>query len=385
MKEQQDINELFQKYINQTISAAELKLLQALVQDTAHEQQLESLLEQYFVGDLQQDQPLAEASRAIRSQAWEGIQLHINKVAATKPLFNRWYIKTAAAAAIVLATVGSFYFFNHREDVILNHTIVADIQPGGNKATLKSSSGGVYNLSGSKGEIIVDSNNIHYEDGVILKNEAENEIITLSTPRGGQYKVTLSDGTKVWLNAASSIVYPTNFTADERKVELTGEAYFEVAHNANQPFIVATKNQKIKVLGTTFNVNAYNDDSKTVTTLLTGSVQLSKNNNSILGKLTPGQQAVLNGGNVNIENVDATIFSAWKDGEFRFKASSLVDVLRQIERWYDVDIDYANVPSDIFIHASINRNRQLSTVLIALEKITDLKFQVKGRSIKLMH
>lgn len=385
MIEQQDINELFKKYISQTISAAELKLLQALVQNTAQEQQLESLLEQHFVGDLKIDQPLAETSQVIKSQAWEGIRQRINRPKATRSLFSRWYIKTAAAAAIILVTAGSFYFFSNQHKAILNDTIAADIQPGTNRAILKSSKGGVYNLSGSKGEIIVDGENIHYEDGVILKNEAENETITLSTPRGGQYKVTLSDGTKVWLNAASSIVYPTNFTADERKVELTGEAYFEVAHNENQPFIVATKNQKIKVLGTTFNVNAYNDDSKTVTTLLTGSVQLSKNNNGLLGKLAPGQQAVLNEGSLHIEEVDATVFSAWKDGQFRFKASSLADVLKQIERWYDVDVDYADVPSDIYIHASINRNRQLSTVLSALEKITNLKFQVKGRSIQLMH
>lgn len=383
MKAQQDINELFQKYIDQTITAPELKLLNAMVQDQAQQQKLDGLLEQHFSNHLTDSEQLSKQSNLVKNLAWESIHQRINQPVKRASIAKLWWFRVAAAILVMISL--TLYFFNTRKDTDkLQHSIAADIQPGSNKAILKSSNGFVYNLSGKKGEIIVDNDNIHYEDGVILKNEDENEIITLSTPRGGQYKVTLSDGTKVWLNAESSIIYPTNFAENERKVQLVGEAYFEVTHNPKQPFIVATKSQNIKVLGTSFNVNAYNNDTRTITTLLSGSVQLNKKDNNPLTKLIPGQQAVLNNDNVAVENVDATVFSAWKDGEFRFKASSLVDVLRQIERWYDVDVDYANVPAEVYIHASINRNRQLSTVLNALEKITNLKFQVKGRSIQLM-
>ncbi|WP_113639288.1 FecR family protein [Nubsella zeaxanthinifaciens] len=383
MKAQQDINELFRKYIDQTITAPELMLLNAMVHDQAQQQKLDGLLEQHFSNHLTDSEQLSKQSNLVKNLAWESIHQRINQPVKRASIAKLWWFRVAAAILVMISL--TLYFFNTRKDTDkLQLSIAADIQPGGNKAILKSSNGFVYNLSGKKGEIIVDNDNIHYEDGVILKNEDENEIITLSTPRGGQYKVTLSDGTKVWLNAESSIIYPTNFAENERKVQLVGEAYFEVTHNPKQPFIVATKSQNIKVLGTSFNVNAYKNDTRTITTLLSGSVQLNKKDNNPLAKLIPGQQAVLNNDNVAVENVDATVFSAWKDGEFRFKASSLVDVLRQIERWYDVDVDYTNVPAEVYIHASINRNRQLSTVLNALEKITNLKFQVKGRSIQLM-
>ena len=203
---------------------------------------------------------------------------------------------------------------------------------------------------------------------------------TVSTPRGGQYQIVLSDGSKVWLNAASSIRFPTAFSGSLREVELTGEAYFEVAKNKEKPFQVKVRDMKIAVLGTHFNVKAYEDEAETKTSLLEGSVKIIQGKEA--GLLKPGQQAVINfkDDKVKIATADMVEVIAWKNGLFRFEGANIETIMREIGRWYDVEIVYAGkVPMRRF-EGKINRNAGLSEVLRILE-LSNVKFSIAGKKI----
>ncbi|WP_431293059.1 FecR family protein [Pedobacter sp. P26] len=373
---------LFDQYLNNAITKDELAELNQHLQDDERQSQLDEVINGYFNSTFHSAHP---KSKAIGDLAWNEIAQAIEKVQPKqRKLFSSLqYIATAAAVLIFLFTTFFIYkFIDHKDS--LRKDIAHDILPGTHRATLQAANGKIYQLEGSKQEIITDENTIRYKDGALLEKEDQIQNFTLSTPKGGQYRITLADGTKVWLNAASSISYPSAFAGKERRVVVMGEAYFEVAHNAQKPFIVSTQVQEIKVLGTAFNVNAYQNEGVTVTTLVHGRVQLNGAYISKAAFLNPGEQSVLNQNAFQITPVDASFYTAWKDGEFIFKATPLTEVLRQIERWYNLDIDYSGIPDDIQIHASIQRNRPLSAVLTALEKITNLKFDVQGRRMKLM-
>src|SRR5690606_16695043 len=213
----------------------------------------------------------------------------------------------------------------------------------------------------------------------------------LQTPRGGQYTVTLSDGTKVWLNAASSITYPTAFTGKERRVSVTGEVYFEVAHRDDQPLYVVSEQPELKVLGTHFNVEAYGDDTETRTTLLEGSVRVTPTDpgspaaaGANATTLKPKQQAVISPGSkaVGVSAVNPDDVVAWKNGLFVFNNESMESVMRKIARWYDVQVVYEDSqPKEELFGGSISRFDDVTTVLRMLEKTGDVRFQVTGRTI----
>lgn len=386
MDEKTKVELLFEKYTNNTINDEELFQLHSFFQTGNNEEQLNRLLQAHFASDVPSDIP-NERSAEVADLAWIEIQQNIGLKKPTLMGRISWITKVAAAVLIFVSLSVYFILKNDSADKLASKNYITDIQPGTNRASLISSKGTVYQLNGEKQEIITKNGIVRYKDGTLVENEESDQHLTLSTPKGGQYSVTLSDGTKVWLNAASSLSYPASFTGKERRVELVGEAYFEVHHNASQPFIVSTRGQQIRVLGTSFNVNAYQDENKTVTTLVNGRVQLSRDgkNEAPQPQLHPGEQSVLAGAGFEIAEVDASLFIAWKDGQFRFKATPLTEVMRQVERWYNLDVDYTGIPADIQIHASISRDKKLSAVLHALEKITDLKFDIKGRSVKLMH
>ncbi|MBE9599443.1 FecR family protein [Pedobacter sp. MC2016-24] len=384
MEQGNKIQILFRKYIDKTLNREELAQLNDILGQKDSQEYFEELLQEHFQGHLKNTAELELKAQLIQSRAWKKIAKSIPQ-RKTPRLYAHVWSRIAVAAGLLLITSVAIYFFNQPSSVATNPSAhLHDIRPGTSRATLIASNGARYELNGSKQEIVIDRSSIHYTDGEKLADAQAGQNITLNTPKGGQYRVTLSDGTKVWLNAASSLSYPSNFTGKERKVKLEGEAYFEVAHNASHPFIVSTNEQQVKVLGTSFNVNAYANERKTVTTLLNGRVELSSSRVSATTQLHPGQQAVFDQSGFGVGAVDATLYAAWKDGEFRFKATPLIEALRQVERWYDLDIDYTGIPAGIQIHASISRNKQLSTVLHALEKISDLKFDVKGRRVKLM-
>ncbi|XHR97523.1 FecR family protein [Mucilaginibacter sp. UC70_90] len=204
---------------------------------------------------------------------------------------------------------------------------------------------------------------------------------TMTTPRGGQYWVVLPDGSKALLNAASSLTYPTNFSGTERKVELTGEAYFEVAHNPDKPFRVYSKSQVVEVLGTHFNINTYDDEPDIRTTLLEGKVKVTSVVKNQVRVLKPGQQAVLNTYSFNVNDVDVEDATAWKNGTFTFENNDIQQIMRMVSRWYDVDVVYkGTLPADKFT-GFVSRFSNVSEVLRMLQLTHKVKFKIDGKQI----
>lgn len=299
-----------------------------------------------------------------------------------------WINWVSAAAILFIISISVLLYRYYVSDPVISNdevftAISTDILPGIDQATLTFDDGKVITLLGGKKAIKTDKNGTSYLDGTSISSNKV-QFATLSTPRKGQYKTILPDGTKVWLNAESSLKYPTQFTSSERYVELQGEGYFEVAHDQAKPFIVASIGQRVKVLGTKFNINSYSNEPSTMTTLVSGSVELNTMSNSTPVKLKPGQQGRLENSAFEVKKVDTESFIAWTQNEFQFNGTSLREVLRQLERWYDIEVDYNHIPNDIKIQATISRDKKLSTVLYSLEKISNLKFQLnKGRRLQI--
>ena len=206
---------------------------------------------------------------------------------------------------------------------------------------------------------------------------------TISTPNGGDYQLVLADGSKVWLNAASSLRFPANFVGRERKVELTGEAYFEVAKNPAMPFKVKLNGMEVEVLGTHFNINSYADESAIRTTLLEGSIKINRPHASSL--LKPGQQAMMdkNGQISVINDADLDEAVAWKDGKFQFDRADIHNVMRQLARWYNIDVEYKGTVASHF-GGTISRDVNLSKVLGMLHLTGEVKFQVQDKKVIVM-
>ena len=270
------------------------------------------------------------------------------------------------------------------------HKFKNDVEPGGNKATLTLADGSVILLDDAKNGTLTQQGNakVIKLDGKLLYDVASdntNQVVynTISTPKGGQYQLELPDGSLVWLNATSSVRFPTAFIDKERRVEITGEAYFEVSKDPGKPFIVSVNDAEVQVLGTYFNINAYNDEEEVKTTLLEGSVKFVNVNSSAI--LKPGQQSQLTkNGEVKVaNNVDVEEVVAWKNGRFNFDNAGIESVMRQLSRWYDVEVDYNGKTDDLFI-AEMRRDIKLSDALKALELTGKVKFEIDGKKIIVM-
>jgi ferric-dicitrate binding protein FerR (iron transport regulator) len=262
-----------------------------------------------------------------------------------------------------------------------------DLLPGSDKAVLTLGNGrkiilqdqgkGAFVYEEGLSVVKLDSGQIAYNGSDIKKNVWN----TLTTPRGGQYAVILSDGTRVWLNAASSLKYPAIFNARERKVELDGEAYFEVTHDKEHPFHVVSKNQDVTVLGTRFNVNAYSDEALVTTSLLEGKIQLtSQHQRSIV---QPGEQFSVNVLGLIQKNPmpDMEEATAWRGELFHFKNAGIEEILKQVSRWYDAEIIYEGRVEKHF-NADISRKLPVSQLLNLLEKTGGVHFDIEGKKIK---
>ena len=292
--------------------------------------------------------------------------------------YNKWW---AAAAILVGISFGAYFLIKNQKTslpAITASTIKTDIAPGGNKAVLTLSNGSQIILDSAHNGLLAKQGNVNVSktgNGRIAYNtaaEKPTEIGSnkLSTPRGGQYQLMLPDGTKVWLNSASSIMYPTAFVGRERKVEITGEAYFEVIHNSKMPFRVKANDQIIEDIGTAFNVNAYPDEKSLNTTLIEGSVQIivDQKFHSYEVVLKPGQQAQMTEDKIKVKpKVDIDKIVAWKNGKMSLTGSSVPQIMREISRWYDMDIKYSGDMPEKKFYGLIDRNVPLSTVLMALK------------------
>ncbi|MFD2905052.1 FecR family protein [Sphingobacterium anhuiense] len=214
-------------------------------------------------------------------------------------------------------------------------------------------------------------------------NQSNNEVSTVITPKGGEYKIHLPDGTMVWMNADSKLEFNVAFSKHQRYVKLQGEAYFEVKHLHNKPFIVETPNEKIKVLGTKFNVYAYRSGQKSITSLTEGSVQVAPVRREERGiVLAPGQQSVRSGNNVRVQDFDVNEVLAWKNGEFMFNQARLEDVTEALSRWYDVEFEFADAElRSVEIWGTLSKSEKLEENLLALQKTQSAKFEIKGRRV----
>lgn len=299
---------------------------------------------------------------------------------------QRWFPYVAAVIFVALAAGTWFYIeiSSHRRLSTSIELVETDLHPTGNRATLTLSDGQKINLNESKEGIAMKYNRISYqnesEEIVNLKDNDLNNLV-LTTPKGGTYSVVLSDGSRVWLNAASRLKYPSKFSASQRLVEIEGEAYFAIVRDAKRPFSVRSQGQEIEVLGTEFNVSAYLEDKEIKTTLVSGAVQVvaiaaekGKDNqqrqqkNGIVNRLSPGEQSTLRQGELSIDEVDVTTYVGWKDGDFVFNGLELRDAMKQLSRWYDVDVVYeGDIPPTPF-YGSFSRTLPLPKALEILKE-----------------
>ncbi|SMC59910.1 FecR family protein [Pedobacter nyackensis] len=302
--------------------------------------------------------------------------------------------KMIAASVILILAMGSFFYFgkDKLQKTASNHQTM-DIKPGGNNAVLILGDGSEVNLNSIKNGEVAMQAGIKVEkraDGQLIytivknaENRSKELFNTIQTPIGGQYRINLPDGSLVWLNAASSLRYPTSFSGDERRVELIGEAYFEIAKDKARPFRVVSHQQTVEVLGTHFNVNSYEDEDNTRTTLLEGGVKIYARANKETLVLKPGQQSQVSANSINVKDVDASDAAAWKDGYFVFNAESIPSAMRKIARWYDLEISYeGDINQDLA--GSVSRFTNVSEVLKTLELTGLVHFKVDGRKVRVI-
>jgi ferric-dicitrate binding protein FerR (iron transport regulator) len=379
------LQELLDKYFQRSLTAEqETELLAYFDQaDTLAE------IEERLGGEFEREEGLSGFDERRKEEMLHYIFKQHRDLHPVRRMRRVWPRIVAAAVALLFLSAGGYFLLRQAKKDQQAVSVVHDIKPGGNKAFLTladgkrislndASRGTIASQAGntvrktSEGTIVYDhSHDVHHASGEVYN--------TIETPRGGQYEVVLPDGTRVWLNAASSLKYPAAFTQNERRVDLSGEAYFEVAKDKRHPFIVASNRQEVQVLGTHFNINAYNDEATTKTTLLEGSVQITSDGASKV--LVPGNQAVAAGDKLMIRNVDTGLAVAWKNNKFIFERQDLREIMRTIGRWYNVEVVYTGTAPTETFYGSVSRFDNVSTVLRQLEASGNVHFKVEGQKI----
>ena len=370
-----DFLKLIEKYLNGSASPEELNAIENYYSHFSDDPDITDNLNE-------------EKISALKASLRQKIDTKINRAEKqVSPLYERRSFQVAASILLFLM-IGLFITNKLKKEPAKFQAENYDLAPGSNKATLILADGSKIDLAAEKngtlktqpGSQVIKQNEQLTYSTARGKTVAEVTYNTLTTPRGGQYEVTLADGTKVWLNAASSLKFPTAFTGSERVVELTGEAYFEVAHNSKQPFKVKTANQIVQDIGTQFNVNSYADEDAAATTLVEGSVKIFDAGRQTMIK--PGQQYLLKANGVpEVRNdVDIDEVTAWKNGLFQFNNADIKTIMRQISRWYNVDVEYSGqVPASTY-HGRISRNSNASAVLKILE-LSGIDFTIERGKI----
>lgn len=341
--------------------------------------------------------------------ASESLQRIKQKIASQKQP-ARWPRWVAAASLLLFLSATGYYILNRKQPIVVAKKInQPDVPPGRNQATLTLADGRTIVLTrdlngqlAQEGQTTISANS---SAGIVYTNGSTNKATainwnTLSTARGEQspYPLTLPDGTKVWLNAASSITFPTVFNANARTVKVTGEVYFEVVHNEKHPFRVEVKDQLVEDIGTHFNINAYEDEPVLTTTLLEGKIRQSvvskeqkANGNdsyriekSVL--LNPGQQAIAHAvRHLSVREADVTEAIAWKEGLFRFNSADLSSIMRNVSRWYDVEIVFADPAArSLRFGALVTRFANVSQLLRMLELTKEVHFKIEGKRITIL-
>ncbi len=380
------IDQLLQKYKEGNCSLEEIEWLQHALSATDIGDQ--DAIDQAIVTSLLQPSAAGKMSESRQKIVFGNIKKQIQQGTQErdKPKFSIGWPYWAAAACLLLFIFTMIFWQQQTSPVQADINLVRMqdttgdvVNPGGNSATLRLANGTLLELDKQASGIVMGES-ITYENGKSIAAAALDKqamaadpsklILELATPLGGIYQITLPDGTKVWLNAGSSLKYPMSFAKNERRVRLEGEAFFEVTKDSARPFKVLSKGQEIEVLGTAFNVNAYPDNTTIKTTLVKGKVKLSNNNRySEAIYLLPGQQSTnTNNGKIQLANVDTAPFTAWKEGLFYFDETPLSDALQQIGRWYNVEVKYKGEVPQTHFYGRIKRSKPLREVLDVLEE-----------------
>lgn len=361
---------------------------------------LQHLMQEQFSENVQHDEDQKD-ERAI--QLLERIREKIKGSSKPAKLFslNNWKKVAAASTIILLLATSAYLLYFKKENNPSTKTANTkppqiDIAPGGNKAILiladgsqiilDSAANGNLANQGNVKVIKLDNGQLAYKGSGSPLGVGGTEVIynTISTPRGGQYQLTLADGSKVWLNASSSIHFPAAFTGKARQVDITGEAYFEVAKNISMPFKVKINTPlgdggEVEVMGTHFNINSYSDEPTIKTTLLEGRVKVSAQNGQS-SLLMPGQQAQVSEGIKVVSNIDTDEIIAWKAGMFQFTRTDIKTIMRQISRWYNVDVQFEGDFSKKSFSAIVSRSNNISEVLKIMEK-AGIQFRIEEKKI----
>ncbi|SDE88352.1 FecR family protein [Dyadobacter soli] len=383
--------ELIQKYKDGTLTPAEKAILESWYLDLAKAERT----------------PIdAETLESHLDEVWNALPLNNKAEIERGKVLSLFWRFVAAASVILILGVGTYFFYTGKNTAPIAEVVhPTDVAPGESKAVLTLADGAEIVLDSIvNGQLAREGNTsiVKTNPGEIVytpsgeKTGGDNTLIynTITTPKAGQFQVRLPDGTKVWLNAQSSVRFPTAFTGPERVVEIMGEVYFEVAKmTAGQrkvPFKVLAGKQLVEVLGTRFNINSYQDEGKIKTTLLEGSIKVRESGNANGGVLLrPGQQSELAAAGkdragskqgFDVKTVNAGAVVAWKDGFFRFDNVGLPELMRQLARWYDMDVVYRAPAGDHEFVGQIERSAPLSKVLKILE-MGDVHFRVEGKTI----
>ncbi|MNJ87469.1 fec operon regulator FecR [compost metagenome] len=372
------LQELFNLYTTKTASPDEIQELWDYINDPLFSEAVDELINKDYSRN-HQDEGFNENQQSL-------LLKNILNAGQQPKQIRLWPRIVAVACMIIVMFSISYYVFQPaklKQNELDNVSVQNDIAPGKNTATLTLANGEIVALSEQHDGVIIDGNKVSYTNGALAQNLRSAGMLLAQTPRGGTYIVTLSDGTKVWLNNESKLYFPSAFEGKERTVKLEGEAYFEVATDytngksgSKKPFFVETKYQTVKVLGTHFNISAYNNENSSSTTLLEGKVEVKG------AILVPGQQAIVDSeGKLQIREVSVEEIVAWKNGDFLFNEEKLSSLIKKIARWYDVDINIEQVDGDKLFTGQISRSRRLKSVLELLSLSSNISFNIKERRV----
>jgi len=386
------LQELFTKYLNNQCSPEEVQQLLAHFNNQHNEKDLKTLITESL--EMNGEDEGTQWTPAL-DQSFLAVKNRLSPRQAKRlPLYQQPWFKVAAAVVVLVGGFGIYSLIKSNSAEPETATVdpgKQTISPANNKATLTLADGSTIVLQNAANGTVANqgSTKIEKAGGNLLTYISQNEkpekalLNTITTPRGGLYQVVLSDGSKVWLNAASTLRFPAHFNGSERKVELSGEAYFEVAKNTAMPFKVAIAGrQEVEVLGTHFNVNAYTDEPVVKTTLLEGKVKIIAQDAEQPQILYPGQESrVTSNGTISInKNADTEQTLGWKNGHFSFDNANLEEILRELSRWYDVDVQFEGPVPDRQFTGEIQRDLELSQVLKLLER-HNVSFKIQGKTL----
>lgn len=375
----QELIHIFRKYLDGTATPEEEHFIEAWYGSFEKEP---GILDTY--GETGQERLEARMEQALRMHIETERPRSVRKSLTMLITLSR----VAAAAVLVISLAGAWYYFknlNPRTPAGEDIAGLEDFAPGGNRAVLTLGNGTQIVLdSVATGMLARQGNTVIHkiEDGLVSYtgggSPTSRDFNTITAPAGGKYSVVLPDGSRIWLNAESSITFPTAFSPEERSVKISGEVYFEIAKDTRRPFSVQVGTlQKVRVLGTHFNINAYRDESNITTTLLEGSVEVLPSGNARPVMLKPGEQAALSGsGRINVRgDINTEEIVAWKNGMFQFEKASIETIMRQLSRWYNVDVVYeGTIPSKTF-SGKIDQRAKASEAIDILS-FTGLNFRI---------